>query len=67
LSTIDARLNEAVEQSIKSRQGSSEFKRVLEFVRDARERGLVVQKKYDLPLIDTIGRTAVKEPRAGSQ
>lgn len=67
MSSIDERLNETVEQAIKSRQGYSEFRRVQKLVQDARERGLIVQREYDLPLIDTIGRTAIKEPRAGSQ
>lgn len=63
--SIDQRIAEATARAREARANREEFERVQKFVREAREKGLVVDRKYDLPLVDTIGNTAYRDRKLG--
>ena len=64
MSAIDKKVKKAIERALTTRHNKEEFRRVQDFVADARERGLIVQRKYDIPLVDTIGPTTFRDTKA---
>jgi hypothetical protein len=60
VTTIDERVEAALSELERERDADPQFLRVRDLIRDMRERGLLRKREYDIPLIDTIGRTAFR-------
>ena len=53
-------LEQVLSQEPTPTAANEQFVRLRDFLKDMQDRGLVVKKGYDLPLVDTIGRTAYR-------
>jgi hypothetical protein len=51
-------VEEALRGAEQERLGDAEFVRLRDFLREMQSRGMIVRKEYDLPPLDTIGKTA---------
>jgi hypothetical protein len=58
MSTTVERLQEALRRFEEEAAVDSDFVRLRDFYLEMSRRGLLIKKEYDLPLVDTIGRTA---------
>lgn len=58
MSTTVDQLQEALRRFEQEAANDRDFIRLRDFYVDMANRGLLVKKRYDLPLVDTIGRTA---------
>lgn len=58
MSTTVERLQEALRRFEKEAAVDADFIRLRDFYLEMSRRGLLIKKEYDLPLVDTIGRTA---------
>jgi len=58
MTTTTAELRDTLERIEREREGDESFKRLRDFYQDMLRKGLLVKKEYDLPPIDTIGKTA---------
>ncbi len=54
------RVDRAIRQFERERATDEQFVRLREFMLEMQRRGLVIKKEYDLPPLDTIGRTAFR-------
>lgn len=54
------RVDRAIREFERERAGDAQFVRLREFMLEMERRGLVIKKEYDLPPLDTIGRTAFR-------
>ena len=62
MSKIENAVNEAIEKHETSgRSDRDRIRRLTDFSERMKERGLVTKKKYSLPPMDTVGRTAYRE------
>ena len=62
MSNIEKAVNEAIKKHETSgRSDQDRLKRLSDFSERMKNRGLVSKKKYSLPPMDTVGRTAYKE------
>ncbi len=60
--TIDDRVRQAVGRVRKARAADGALSSLAEFYGRMKSEGLVLNKRYDLPLVDTIGST-LRNPR----
>ena len=65
MSTTVDKLQEALRRFEREAAHDRDFIRLRDFYADMARKGLLVQKPYDLPLVDTIGRTAFQSDRDG--
>ena len=63
MTPLSEELDKAVERAESGRHNPEENARMKKYVDDARERGILRPKEYDIPLIDTIGRGWYKSVR----
>lgn len=54
------RVDRAIREFERERANDAQFVRLREFMLEMQRRGLVIKKEYDLPPLDTIGRTAFR-------
>jgi hypothetical protein len=55
----------AIEEGDRQPGADKELERLREFLVDMQRKGLVIKKEYDLPSLDTIGKTAYGPDRQG--
>lgn len=54
------RVERSIREFERERANDAQFVRLREFMLEMQRRGLVIKKEYDLPPLDTIGRTAFR-------
>jgi hypothetical protein len=60
MTDVQDRVDRTLREGERDRAADEQFVRLREFLADMHRKGLVIKKEYDLPPIDTIGRTAYR-------
>jgi hypothetical protein len=60
MTDLSTRVAQTLEEGERQRVADQQFARLREFLVDMQRKGLVIKKEYDLPSLDTIGKTAYR-------
>lgn len=58
MADLDKQVQEALDRIERERAGGEDFVRLRDFASEMRRQGLLIKKEYDIPPLDTIGKTA---------